>query len=53
MKQILKLEKIFLLNILLSIFPIIISCVLIYFMPAKVPLHYDFEGNINNDFIFL
>lgn len=47
MKQILKLEKIFLLNILLSIFPIIISCIFIYFMPAEVPLHYDFKGNIN------
>lgn len=58
MKQLNRAEKIYVFSVFLATIPLIISCLLIYFMPTQVPMHYDVVGNIDrwgnsNEMIFI
>lgn len=58
MKQLDRVENIYIFSVFFATMPLIISCLLIYFMPAQVPMHYDIVGNIDrwgksNEMIFI
>lgn len=58
MKKLINIEKLYLASFMVSIIPLLISCITVYFMTSEIPMHYDLAGNIdrwgkNNEMIFI